>query len=83
MCIPAHHKRPIEEVRNFDGLNESVPNAPVHATITSLSPTIYFDGTITDSTLHLRVVGFSEQRKLTYFEAKTPTCLINCEIKPS
>ena len=41
MCISAHRKRPIEEVSNFDGLSdsESVPNATVHATITSLSPT--------------------------------------------
>jgi hypothetical protein len=93
MSIPAHRKRPIEEVNQFDEINQAVPNATIHAAaITSLSPvkegkrSKYFDGTLTDGISHMRMIGFNtdQQRKLTtYFQNTKSIRLVNCEIKPS
>ena len=85
-------KRLLQEVDSFDSLDEPLANASVHASITALSPvrkgknSMYFDGTVTDGTTHLRLVGFDsdQQKKLASFLASgQPAHLTNCEIKTS
>ena len=85
-------KRLYEEISNFKQIDKPVPNARIHAAVTSLSPvkkgktSIYFDGTMTDGDSHFRVVGFSseQQKKLASFmDSKDPLELSNCEVKRS
>ena len=85
----ATRKRLYEDIDDFD---ESVPNASIHAAVMSLSPykkgknASYFDGTLTDGTRKIRMIGFSsdQQKKLSsYQESQHPIILNNCEIKQS
>ena len=88
----ATRKRLYEDIDDFDELNEPVPNASIHAAVMSLSPykkgenASYFDGTLTDGTRKIRMIGFSsdQQKKLSsYQESQHPIILNNCEIKQS
>lgn len=92
LYLMASRKRTIQEVNRFDTLQEPVSNASVHGTITTLSPvkkgkhSVYFEGTITDGSTNLRLVGFSsdQQKKLASFrDQHKPTHLQNCEVKQS
>jgi hypothetical protein len=65
-------------LQKYTNIIEAIPNATVHAAIASLSPvkdgkrSKYFDGSLTDATTHIRMVGFSsdQQRKLTPYTLK-------------
>ena len=82
-------KRQLHEVLDLDGLQEPIANASVEG-ITSVSPikkgktSNYFDGTVTDSTAKVRLVGFtaSQQKKVNeYMTQNQPIKIENCEIK--
>lgn len=85
-------KRLFEEIDSFAAIDKPLPNASIHAAITSLSPvkrgknSFYFDGMLTDGTTNLRVVGFTaeQQKKLAPFlDTREAACLTNCEVKKS
>ena len=88
-------KRLIEQpvmVENLEELDSPRPSANLHAAIRMLSPvkkgrnSVFFDGTIADSTSSMRIVGFSpeQQKKLSAFQqSKKPINIVNCEIKVS
>lgn len=70
-------KRPLEEASNLEELNKPIPNANIHAAVTMLSSvkgkhSVFFDGTISDGTSKMRIVGFSpeHQKKLHSFQEK-------------
>lgn len=67
-------KRPVEkidsfEVESLDAVDKPVLSANIHGMITSLSPVKkgrmrnYFDGTVSDGTSKLRMVGFNQQAR--------------------
>ena len=85
-------KRLFHEVADFASVTTPHPNANIHAAVTTLSPvkkgrsSIYFDGTLTDGTSKIRMVGFSsdQRKKLASFaDSSQSVQLINCEIKQS
>ena len=92
MSLLASRKRQIHEVDKYDNIKEPRSSVMIDGAVTTLSPvkkgkrSVYFDGTLTDGTSHIRVVGFNpdQQRKLSsYFDKKEPARLINCEVKPA
>ena len=92
MSLLASRKRQIHEVDKYDNIKELRSSVMNDGAVTTLSPvkkgkrSVYFDGTLTDGTSHIRVVGFNpdQQHKLSsYFDEKEPARLINCEFKPT
>lgn len=85
-------KRLFHEVADFVSISTPLPDATLHAAVADVSPvkkgrsSIYFDGTLTDGTSKMRMVGFScEQRKrlAAFADTSRSVQLINCEIKQS
>ena len=83
-------KRQFHEIEDFDSVEQPIPSASLHGIVTSLSPlkkgvkSAYFDGTVSDGTSKLRVVGFStKQQKLMedFMVKKQPIQLTDCEVK--
>lgn len=86
------HKQHFEEVNQLDEVQNPIASATLHGALLSLSKIKkgrrcnYFDGTLSDGTKELRLVGFaSEQhKKLTaYREQNLAVQLHNCEVKQS
>ena len=63
------HRRTISDVHNFEEIEEPVVSASLHGIITSLSPIKKgrtcncFDGTVSNGTSKLRIVGFSSKQQ--------------------
>ena len=82
-------KRQFHEIEDFDSVEQPIPSASLHGVVTSLSPlkgakSAYFDGTVSDGTSKLRLVGFStKQQKLMedFMAKKQPIELTDCEVK--
>ena len=77
------------EFKDISSLQQPVPHANVHgihASLSPLKPSKYFEGELTDGTGCMRVVGFDklQQSKLqSFFDKQQPVKLCNCEVKPS
>ena len=85
-------KRTLEEVEKFDEVERGIASAKVYGVLLSLSPVKkgrkqnYFEGTVTDGSSKLRLVGFDsgQQKLMSVMLPKKRTIEIrNCEIKPS
>ncbi len=88
----ASRKRLFEEIESLDSIKNPIPNANLHAAVSQVSPmqkgknTNYFDGSISDGTCTMRVIGFTaeQQKKLSFhMEGHDSACLVNCEVKRS
>ena len=87
-------KSVLEEIEDFEKVVEA-PSASVHGVLTSISPVKkgkkgrkrnYFEGTVSDGTNKLRLVGFNSklQKQMSdMMVKKRPVEIQNCEIKPS
>ena len=78
------------EVESLDAVDKPISSANIHGMVTSLSPIKkgrtrnYFDGTISDGTSKLRLVGFnSKQRSLMseFMEKKEAVALKDCQVQ--
>ena len=88
-------KRPVEEIESFeveslDAVDKPVSSANIHGMITSLSPVKkgrmrnYFDGTVSDGTSKLRMVGFNVKQQMAmndFLERKEAVELKDCQIQ--
>ena len=80
-----------DEYESVSDISSPTKFAKVHGVLTSMSPMRksssgchYFDGSLTDGTKSLRVVGFDtkvQQRLMDFHSRKEPVALVNCEVK--
>ena len=82
-------KRPLE-LEKLDEIENPLSSATIHGVVTSLSPIMkgrsinYFDGTPSDDTAKLRMVGFNaSQWKIIkeFMDNKAPIQLSDCQIR--
>ena len=85
-------KRTYSEISTLEDIKSPMSNTTIHGAITAISPvkkgrkSIFFEGTLTDSTAAIRLVGFNiiQQKKfLDFRKRKIPAQLVNCELKSS
>ena len=78
------------EMESLDAVDKPVSSANIHGIVTSLSPIKkgrtrnYFDGTVSDSTSKLRMVGFNVKQRTAindFLERKEPIEIRDCQIQ--
>ena len=82
-------KRDITQLKDID---EPCTSINIHGAVTNISPvkkgrkSLFFDGTLADTTSKVRLIGFSPQQQILLndlHKASSPVELSNCEVKHS
>ena len=82
------HKRQFEEIDNLESFIQPVLSSCIDGVVTGLKKgkkNFYFDGSVSDGKMKLRIMGFrGRQHKVIkdFLTNKTPLHLKDCQIKP-